>query len=122
MKRVHRNLSKRCYTILGKTTRGWRVEGYADKVCMKDVRCVVSTAGRLRAVRTGHRNVHAFLEGHIISWDTAPTSAVRTRYNPFKHTGFTPEGQTHPAVKAETAWLDETGILMEGIDFYKPSM
>lgn len=110
--RVFRNLHKQAFSVQFRVPRGWRTFAWCLSVDLEDVTFRVMEAGRLRAVREGVRNVHAFVEGSLTAW-----SGVRLRacadnqlpaegkltaekidwktvaYNPFHHTTFVTEGK-----------------------------
>lgn len=115
--RVYRNLNNGKLSILHKK-RG-RVIGYADSVRLLKATYVVLPAGKQRAIRTGQRNVHAFVEGTLVAakefrfkegvprlgylisdWFDPEELRIPLTYSPFSELGFTDVlGQEH--VKAE---------------------
>lgn len=53
---------------------------------------IVKESGRQRVLRTGHKNVHAFVEGALVKpLDSGfeVDNAVRVLYNPHKYSCFT---------------------------------
>lgn len=122
--RVYRNLNNGKLSILHKKLG--RVLGYADSVRMIDVRYVVLPGGKQRALRTGKRNVHAFVEGVIVGaknfffregvpgrflipdWFEREGLVIPLKYSPFSERGFTDVlDQEH--VTAHTAIVHCTG-------------
>lgn len=64
--RIYRNTSPRyrkehIYSVL----QDGRVVAHVSSIMLYDVRFIVSEAGRQRVLRTGHKNVHAFISGFI---------------------------------------------------------
>lgn len=43
-----------------------KVIGHATYVALKNVSLVVQQSGRLRSIKTGHKNVHAWAKGELI--------------------------------------------------------
>jgi hypothetical protein len=82
------------------------VMGHADKVCLINVKPLVSQAGRKRVLRDKEKNVHAFLVGEVARvenftplrgrWLDAihdvypelPVGGNVVTYNPYKHESF----------------------------------
>lgn len=63
--RVYRNLHREMFSIQAKTDKGWRVAGRAKWVQLFEPQAIVSEAGRQRVLRTGKKNVHAYLTGRL---------------------------------------------------------
>lgn len=63
--RVYRNLHRDMFSIQAKTDKGWRVAGRAKWVQLFEPQAIVSEAGRQRVLRTGQKNVHAYLTGRL---------------------------------------------------------
>lgn len=123
--RVYRNLNNGKLSILHKKLG--RVLGYADSVRMIEVKFVVLPGGKQRALRTGERNVHAFVEGVIVGaknflfregvpgrylisdwYERHEPLAIPIKYSPFSERGFTDVlDQEH--VMAHTAIVHCTG-------------
>lgn len=78
---VYRNLHTGTLSVRDAKTK--RVVGHAHAVMLENATLRVSEAGRLRAVREGRRNVHAFAVGFETSRTLAP-AGDRISYNPFK--------------------------------------
>jgi hypothetical protein len=81
--RVYRNLHKKCISV----KQGTLVRCHAENVVLKDCKFIVSEAGQKRVRDQGKKNVHAFIEGHVVDarrtdelldfgWDTV-------YYNPY---------------------------------------
>lgn len=87
MYRIYKNLHKDCFSIQAKIPgKGWRVVDYAKSLSLSNVTFRVYEAGRQRVIRTGKKNVHAFVladsyERPDTSWE-AQGCDVKVRYNP----------------------------------------
>ena len=82
---VYRNLHTGTLSVRDARTK--KVVGHAHTVMLEDATLKVSEAGRLRAVREGRRNVHAFAVGVETARTLAP-SGDRISYNPFRAPHF----------------------------------
>ena len=60
--RVYRNLHKKCVSV----KQGNIVKCHARNVVLKDCKFIVSEAGQKRVREEGKKNVHAFIEGHVV--------------------------------------------------------
>jgi len=60
--RVYRNLHKKCVSV----KQGGIVRCHAENVVLKDCKFIVSEAGQTRVRNEGKKNVHAFVEGHVV--------------------------------------------------------
>lgn len=108
--RIYRNLTKSCWSVLAmEGEHKGKVIAHCKAVLLKDVKPVVSEAGRQRVLREKRKAVHAYLEGTLVCWwnpeyrymgnweayqapfrggfDTSTT--VRVTYNPYKGRHFT---------------------------------
>lgn len=84
---VYRNLNKR--GIWYSVRQGGKVVAHAKTVLLHDVRFIVSEAGRQRVLRTGRRNVHAFVRGFVRYAEIfQDTQKHRAGYNPRKDESF----------------------------------
>jgi hypothetical protein len=74
--RVFRNLTKRCLSIQARLPgRGWRTIAHASKLSLSSPTFKVSEAGRLRGLKTGRKQVHAWVYGDLTRWDGAMVDA-----------------------------------------------
>jgi hypothetical protein len=82
------NLHKRKFSVRDARTR--RVLYHADSVTLVGVSFKVSQAGRARVIREQRKNVHAYVQGYVISSDIDATKATHKRvtYNPYAHSTF----------------------------------
>lgn len=99
---VYRNLTRRCWSI---RERG-RVVGQAPTVTLAGALMVVRPGAQARVLRTGHREVHAWIRGTFVPYAGVPAEAVRFHYQPFLAGHFTDEcGQPIEAA----AWVNFDG-------------
>jgi len=76
--RVHRNLHNGCWVV----SKGGKVQGYATSLTLKDVRPRVGAAGYGRCMSEQRRNVHAYLDGTLVSLRaSSPQGWKRITYN-----------------------------------------
>lgn len=82
---VYRHNRKNCYSVrLNK-----KVVAHVRAIRLENVEFVVSEAGRQRVLRTGQKNVHAFMRGDVVLQLPIPKFWSRVSYNPFKGPYFT---------------------------------
>ena len=99
---VYRNLTRRAWSV----RVGGRVVGHVPAIALRDVALRASEASRLRCVRLGIRDVHAFARG-VPSTDSRPPTAVRFRYR-LDTPGFRlTDGQAVSVAAA--AWFEADG-------------
>lgn len=95
-----------------------RIIARRRRVLLQNCKFVVNQAGRIRVIRSGRKNVHAFVIGQ---WVRQPDSCfgtdetdkrtlgIQVRYNPYKMKSFqTPSG--HPIKTARAVLLNENGV------------
>lgn len=70
---VYRNLHKKCWSV----KQGGVVVGHTEELALKDCVCMVNEKGRQKVLKTGVKNVHAYIKGYV----TRP----RSKYNHFIH-------------------------------------
>lgn len=81
--RVYRNLNKSCLSVQQKGI----VKCHTANILLYDFRTVISRAGQKRVREQKRKNVHAFIEGNLVSWGRyLPDNAqwVELYYNPYK--------------------------------------
>lgn len=82
---VHRNLSRRCWSV----REGGRVVEHAPEIALRDVRLIVQPGGRVAVIRSGHRCVHAYARGVRIPYEGIPEAAIEVGYSPWCSGFFT---------------------------------
>jgi len=86
---VYRNLHKKMYSI----RQNRKVVAHAEKLCVASFKCIVNEKGRQRVLKTGQKNVHAFIQGKYetsgcgTACDRNDLPAV-IKYNPYKYKTF----------------------------------
>jgi hypothetical protein len=81
---VYWNRHRRCWSVRCARTR--RVLRHESQLALRDCTMHVSTAGRLRVLREGRRNVHAWIRG--TPTDSEGRAEMPIRYNPYETIGF----------------------------------
>ncbi len=99
---IYRNLTRRAWSL----RVAGRVVGHVPTIALRDVVLKASEASRLRCVRLGVRDVHAFARG-IPSTDSRPPGAVRFRYRLSEHGFRLADGRVVTA--AQAAWFEADG-------------
>jgi hypothetical protein len=72
---IYWNLHRKLYSVRAlEGPRKGRVIGHAFRVLLDDVEFKVNEGGRLRVLREGRKNVHAFVRGKLKAcrWDVVP--------------------------------------------------
>jgi hypothetical protein len=119
---VYRNRTKNCYSI----RQNGRVVAHADRLCLKNCYFVVNEKLKQKAVKTGKRNVHAWIQGMIIGSGMGVTSHERYRagveviYNPFLNEKFTTKNFV-PEGTIKYAWmtvLNRKGVFVSYFDLW----
>jgi hypothetical protein len=101
---VYRNLTRGLWSL----RRAGRVIGHRHAVTLQACVMRVRESERQRAIRTGHRNVHAWIEGHPCE-DVVDEDTVEIGYNPFKAPTFTIRPGFEPVVTARLVILSRDG-------------
>jgi len=104
---VYRNLTKAVWVIRAREgARKGRVVGYAERVAVTRCRLFVSERRRLAVVRSGRREVHAWVTGDLIAHpEDPPPGALAFSYNPFRGPGFYRCADGGPLPAAGTCWF-----------------
>ncbi|OHV14708.1 hypothetical protein BK022_24455 [Methylorubrum extorquens] len=101
MPEVYRNRSRRLWSV----RECGRVVGHAPAIALVGVVFRASEAARLRCLRTGARDVHAWASGEIADLPR-PAGARRLRYR-VEEPGFRCEGAV--VTRARVAWFEADG-------------
>ena len=96
---IYRNLRKNCLSIQSRERENYgKIIGYCKSIFIKRSKFIVREKGRLKVLKEGRKNVHAFVVGlskdlKIWSWQDRditmggnPTTKVF--YNPYKYSTF----------------------------------
>jgi hypothetical protein len=86
--RVHRNLHKKCWSVVGLHNHPTKVT-HRQRLVIKNANMIVSEAGRRRVLDEQVKNVHAFIRGVIYQSVEFPTQLCKQiTYNPYEFRGF----------------------------------
>ncbi|WP_342110737.1 hypothetical protein [Methylobacterium sp. SI9] len=100
---AYRNLTRRSWSVRA----GGRVVGHVPAIALAGVRLRASEAARLRCLRTGSRDVHAWARGLPLVGVPRPPGALRFSYR-LDRPGFRlPDGA--PLTSAAAVWLEADG-------------
>ena len=104
---VYRNLHKDCWSV----RQNRLVRFHTDYICLTDAKFVVSKAGQLRVLKSGHKNVHAFVKGLLCNpreqWaNRLPYSYDEITYNPYKYDSFVFADNKNPVFHAKFVDMD----------------
>jgi hypothetical protein len=101
--RVYRNLRNRCFSV----QIGGRVIAHAKSIALSDATFKVSEASRQRVLKSGRKNVHAFVIGTVLPAESGQVlDAVRqVTYNPYSSSSFKDCKSQIPITSAKTAVL-----------------
>ena len=123
---VYKNLHNGKYSI--RAAHGKHkglVIGHASEIHLEDAKFKVNESGRQRVIKTGQKNVHAYVQGNLVcvtDWNEryptqVPTDHVNqmydvpVTYNPYKFTSFVTRDQSCRVVHtASHVRLDDAGI------------
>lgn len=92
------NLVKMCFSIRSLPSR--KVVGYTDRIVLRNVRFVVSRAGRERVLRERVKNIHAYVQGQfnqkLQSYCFPDSYRREAYYNPYIVSTFVDKGNMKP--------------------------
>lgn len=109
---VYRNLNAKCLSVLHKQL----VAGHAIAVKLENVSFRVQEGGRQTVLKTGRKNVHAFVNGTLVECSEnnqalEPSGAVQVSYNPYKAGYFYNRQTGEPIYKASQCIVTPCGVL-----------
>lgn len=98
--RVYFNLHKNLYSV--KDTKSKLVIAHVNKICLDNVKFIVSEKSRQRVLKDKRKNVHAYVEG-IVRHCEKPLQAHREllTYNPYKYDSFVIKATEKPIYDAK---------------------
>ena len=93
--RIYWNFHRKVFSVQVKVAGRWKVCDYANHLALISPIFKISNAGRIRVRREGRKNVHAFIEGILVSPFGADalehmemTEEYRISYDPYKNATF----------------------------------
>lgn len=100
---AYRNLTRRSWSV----RVSGRVVGHVPEIALAGVTLRASEPARLRCLRTGSRDVHAWARGLPLVGVPRPPGAVRFRYRLCQPGFRLPDGT--PLTSAAAVWLEADG-------------
>ena len=86
----------RCLNRKGKIysiRQGGKVVAHTEAITLKDCKFIVNKSGKMKAIETKKRNVHAYIKGMIGDIFDPSTFIIPIHYNPFDELGFRTNSQ-----------------------------
>jgi hypothetical protein len=119
---IYRNLHAKVDYELFSIQQNGLVVGHAGSIQMLDCIFIVRPAGRDKVRDTKHKNVHAFIKGHMNPAKREITRIIfsiptckEVIYNPFKNDTFVTKDEGVPVFYAKAADMDKYGVRAYGI-------
>ena len=85
--RCYYNLHKKCLSVQHMTPKGWRVGEHRKEIYLKNVEFKVYEKGRQRVLKSGRKNVHAYVIGTPIHRIPRKLD-TQVKYNPYYNNTF----------------------------------
>lgn len=108
--RVYRNLHNDMFSIQSPKTN--LVIGYSKSIELSDARYVVRKKGQEKVRKEKRKNVHAYVEGTLLSFEPKESDLKAGYYNPYKTDTFVTEN-------GEPLYGSEISVCENGKIFYK---
>lgn len=89
--RVYRNLNTGTLSAQEKVGGSWKVTGHPSRVKLKNAKFLVNEGGRQRVVKSGQKNVHAYIQGEMVG--NGSVSGDKVTYDPYKMDSFKARGK-----------------------------
>lgn len=107
---VYFNLHKKVFSLRAANgiNKG-RVIGHTNQVLLENVAFKVSESGRQRVLLERRKNVHAGVQGTLVSLDliSIPEGARIASYNPYKHNRFFYKDTGEDLIEAKQVYLTD---------------
>ena len=114
--RVYRNLHKNCLSV----KQGGIVRCHAENVVLKDCKFIVSEAGQRRVRSEKKKNVHAFVEGFVVSArrsdELLDFGWSSVYYNPYETDHWQLTNEPYDAWVDTAEWVDVCSDSIMGAD------
>ena len=109
--KVYRNLNRPGVTYSIMDARTGLILGHSESVLLSGATFKVSEAGRQQVLRTGHKTVHAFVQGRYEGTEQARVAMHdQVRYDPRKYKTFVRLPDLSPIHHARVAHVGEKGV------------
>lgn len=92
---VYYNLHKKCLSVRHKG----KVISHTPAITLRNAKFVVREGGRQRVLQEGKKNVHAFVKGELVSYDSTEHARSAT-YNPYRFASFVDRETFEPVHEA----------------------
>ena len=89
--RVYRNLNTGTLSAQEKVGGSWKVTGHPNRVKLKNAKFMVNEGGRQRVLKSGQKNVHAYVQGELVG--NGSVSGEKVVYDPYKMDSFKSKGK-----------------------------
>jgi hypothetical protein len=110
--RIYRNLNNGTMSLQLKV-KGWYVAGHVTDAIVQDVKFHLSEASRLRVIRDGRKNVHAWGEGLLIAQFKPEIAApIDLSYNPYEDTTFVERGTKRPIANCQYLVVRDNAVFV----------
>lgn len=84
--RVYRNLNTGTLSTQEKVGGSWKVTGHPSSIKLKNAKFKVNEGGRQRVIKSGQKNVHAYVQGEAVGGGRV--SGQKVIYDPYKMNSF----------------------------------
>lgn len=110
--RIYRNLNNGTMSLQLKVN-GWYVAGHVTDAIVQSVKFHISEASRLRVIRDGRKNVHAWGEGLLIAQFKPEIDApIDLSYNPYEDTTFCERGTKRPIERCQYLVVRDNAVFV----------
>jgi hypothetical protein len=103
--RVYRNLNTGTLSAQEKVGGSWKVTDHPNRVKLKNAKFMVNQGGRQRVIKSGQKNVHAYIQGELVG--SGSVSGDKVVYDPYKMDSFKAKGKK--IKKAKEVSVDSSG-------------
>ena len=116
---VYRNLHKNCLSIQSRERKDYgKIIGYCKSIFIKYPKFIIREKGRLKVIKEGRKNVHAFVVGdcpNLKQWSwlgnitMGGNPTTKLFYNPYKYSNFV-DKDGNPVHKARAVLVNTNYI------------
>jgi len=119
---VYYNFHKKCFSIRSREKENYgKVIGRTNKAQIAAPQFVVNEAGRKKVLKTGQKNVHAYVRGELIEeFFFISGNSYIVEYNPYKYDSFVKERTKEKISRANIAILKMVETIKEDKTVMQP--